>query len=65
MARFMLANIPVLLQLYCTPYKGVELNSKKDTSPKLDFFNPLRSEAKREFCHETSKLNQHLVRTSE
>ena len=34
MARFMLANIPVLLQLHCTPYKGVELNSKRNTSPK-------------------------------
>ena len=32
MARFMLANIPVLLQLHCTPCKGVELNSKMNTS---------------------------------
>ena len=34
MDRFMLANIPVLLQLHCTPCKGVELNSTRSTSPK-------------------------------
>ena len=34
MARFMLATIPVLLQLHCTPCKGAELNSKRDISPK-------------------------------
>ena len=34
MARFMLATIPVLLELHCTPCKGAELNSKRDTSPK-------------------------------